>query len=189
VGLISQTDFAKLVGVTKHAVGEAIKSGRLVKSVRPDEFGTMKIADVELAKREWMANTDTSMVRRPENVDAALARSAGKWEDISAPVDEGDDDGPPEMEADPSTAEMSPAQRKAHWEAKSKELAFRKEAGELVPAAEVERALTDTFTTCKTRLLAIPSRAKQEAPDLTLAHLALLERLIREACSDLAVSA
>jgi hypothetical protein len=178
--LVSQSDFARAIGIGKHAVGAAIKAGRLSKSVTIDENGTPKINDIELAKREWAANTDTSMVRRAENVDAALARSGNRWVDVTAPLP-GDDVAPPVDEG------MSPAQRKAHWEALTKELEFRQAAKELVSAAEVERSFTETFTVCKTKLLAIPSRAKQEAPDLTLAHLALLERLIREACEALAV--
>lgn len=183
MNLVSQADFARAIGVDKHSVSAAIKAGRLVKSVTRDEFGTPKINDIEVAKREWLANTDTSMVRKPQNIDAALARSAGRWVDVTAPVP---GEVPPPLE-EGDTAAMSPAQRKVHWDGLASELKFRQAAGELVAAADVEREFTDRFTVCKTKLLAIPSRAKQEAADLTLAHLALLERLIREACESLAV--
>jgi phage terminase Nu1 subunit (DNA packaging protein) len=45
--------------------------------------------------------------------------------------------------------------------------------------------LVSVFTACKTRLLAIPSRARQALPHLVAADLGVLEALIREALEDL----
>ena len=176
--------FAREIGVSKMAVSIAIRDRRLLNSVTYDNAGNPKIADPDLARKEWAANTSLGHVHRsPEH--AAAAASRGRWVDVSAPI-------PGEVEGDATQepdAGASPQQRKAHWEALIAERKLRETAGELVPAAEVEAALTETFTTCKTRLLAIPSRAKQEIPALTLDQLAVLERLVREACEELRVTA
>lgn len=55
--LTSLRAYAKHRGVSLAAVQTAIDAGRLRESVTRDEHGTRKIADVELADREWRANT------------------------------------------------------------------------------------------------------------------------------------
>lgn len=174
---MNQSEFARLLGVHAPTVNIAIKKGRLKASVARDSNGVPYICDVDLARREWAANTSVAHVRRPENLEAAIARSTD--EAPSEPI--------PRRDFEPPD-DMSPAQAKAYWDAKRAEKNFRQEARELVPAAEVEAALTETFHVCKTRMLAIPSRAKQELPHLSIEDVGVLERLIREACEDLAVS-
>jgi hypothetical protein len=49
--------YARHRGVSLAAVQGAIDAGRLRESVIRDEHGTRKIGDVELADREWQANT------------------------------------------------------------------------------------------------------------------------------------
>jgi hypothetical protein len=171
--MMSQAAFARLIGVDSMAVHHAIKRGRLDRSIVKDADGKPKIADVDLARREWAENTSIGHVRRPEYVDAALARSAV----------------PTAPSSDPPADDLSPAQRKAHWDALTAEKKFREEAGELVPAKEVEAALTETFAVCKNKLRAIPSRAKQEMPHLSVDDVEVLARLIDEACEGLAVEA
>lgn len=55
--MISLRQYARHRGVTLSAVRTAIDSGRLVESVTLDAHGKRKIRDVELADREWYANT------------------------------------------------------------------------------------------------------------------------------------
>lgn len=52
------TDYAKRRGCTPQAVFDAIKKGRLVKSIEPTPAGRY-LVDVDLADAEWSANTDT----------------------------------------------------------------------------------------------------------------------------------
>lgn len=68
------------------------------------------------------------------------------------------------------------------------EMQLRERKGELVQAADVERRWAAIITGCKAQLLAIPSRLKQEDPDLTTAQVALVERLVREALIELGSS-
>ena len=56
----------------------------------------------------------------------------------------------------------------------------------LLPRGEVERAWAESVTIAKTKLLAVPTRAKQRIPHLTLEEIEILTMLQREALEDLA---
>jgi phage terminase Nu1 subunit (DNA packaging protein) len=55
----------------------------------------------------------------------------------------------------------------------------------LLPRGEVERAWADSVTIAKTKLLAVPTRAKQRIPHLTLEEIEILTMLQREALEEL----
>lgn len=184
--------YAKRRGVSAMAVSEAIKNGRLVKSITRNEFGQPKIADPDLADREWEANTDSQ-----KRINAAggveVERMFGTVT-LGAPIprerfedDESETDRPPKRDLDESGSETvaSATQRLKAAQADLAELKFKEAAGELVPARDVEARMVSVFTSCKTRLLAIPSRARQALPHLTNADVASLETLVREALEEL----
>lgn len=99
-----------------------------------------------------------------------------------------------EANSDPSTAPatlktgsfQAARTRRESLLAETAELKLRRMRGELVEASEVERHLVDVFTRCRTKLLAIPSRARQQLPHLTAGDVGMIERLVREALEDLA---
>jgi hypothetical protein len=148
-----------LTGGTLPAVRKAIARERLVESV-VTVAGVKKIADPELADREWAANTDPSKL------------PIGFLED--------DEDG--EQQESPM---VLAAAREKHWKAERAELEFRKLAGELVDAAEVRAQFVDLCTTARNKLLGLPNRMKQAHPDLTLQHLATLDQYVRESLEEL----
>jgi phage terminase Nu1 subunit (DNA packaging protein) len=115
-----------------------------------------KRIDVAAADAEWPMNTS----RPPQSAGADV-----EGEEVTA--------------SDAST-------REKHWKAKLAELKYKTEAGELVPASLVDKRLRDVFTQCKTRLLGVPTRARQALPHLTGADVGVLEALVREALSELA---
>lgn len=162
---VSARAYAAHRGIDPMAVSRAIKRGRLNKSVIGNGDGTYTI-DVDLADREWAENTD-------------LTR---------APFEQRDQAPPPPQVASPEPVEstVTAAARSKHWEAKHRELKFKEAARELVPAAEMKEALTKVFANCRTRLLALPTRARQALPHLSLADVAAFEALVREALEDLA---
>lgn len=164
---MSQRAYALRRGVSNVAVFRAIKAGRLKASVNSDG----KIIDPDLADREWAANTDSTKAppREQERMAAALGAPAG---------DE------PVAVLGGSLAENNAA--KTYWQARQAELKFKREAGELVPAADVRGELETVFRTCKGRLLGIPTRAVAELPELGVAGAQKLELLIREALEELA---
>jgi hypothetical protein len=170
---MSQTAYAVRRGCSHVAVQNAIKTGRLKHSIALDARGVAKIADPELADREWAENTDLS-----EASAALVEESATRSTTEAEPEDEEDDDGKPTL---------SEAKRdEAIWKAREAERKFRLAAGELVLASEVASKIAGVFSECRTKLLAIPSRVKQKFPHLTIADLEGIETEIREALTELA---
>lgn len=163
--------YARHRGVSGPAVLAARDKGRLVECFR-DGSGAMtaQIQSATLADQEWERKTDLSRAPIP-----VRQRTAGLV--VSAPpADDGD--------AVPDMADASA--REKHWRAKLAELKFKEAAGELVPAAGVRSELEGVFRSCRTRLLGIPSRARQLLPGLSVADVGKLEDLVREALEDLA---
>lgn len=163
------------------SVSVAVRDGRLSRSVVRDEHGQPKIADPDLADREWEANTD--VVKRANAAGGVLAPSRSAPPRVVA-----DELEPEAKQFDEDGAETigSATQRLKAAQADLAELKFKEAAGELVPARDVEARLVNVFASCKTRLLAIPSRARQALPHLVTADMAVIEGLIREALEDLA---
>lgn len=161
---LSQRAFAKILGVSNVQVNRAIKSGRLSKGVRNGQ-----IVDVELAKREWNASEDLGRANLKMLAAAAERRA-----------EPGPEMGPASaLKEGAGVFEAAAAQK--FWQAKQAELKFKREAGELVPAADLRAEVVSAFTEVKTKLLGIPARAKQQDPELTVVQIALFEGLIREA--------
>ena len=185
---MSLRDYARRRGVSPMAVSRAVTAGRLTKSVVRDAKGDPKIADADLADREWEATTDYS--RAPgtvkeraaaERLDGAHGTVAGR-KSAARPRPAVVDDGMPE---ELSLAEESAKEK--HWKARIAELEFRERSGELVDAKAMEAKLADMFTTVRTKLLGLPTRAKQQLPHLTASDVTLLDSLVREALEGLAV--
>lgn len=93
--------------------------------------------------------------------------------------------GPTAAGTPPPDFAESRARREAA-EAALAEIELAEKRRELVPARDVESKLVNVFAHCKTKLLGVPSRARQRDPALTGPQVALIESLIREALEDLA---
>ncbi len=157
------TEYADRRGVSKMTISSACKTGRLNACVIRDAKGrAVGITDPELADREWEANSNhlKSRSARPEN---------------DPPV--------------PSASGMTLVEAQTNeriWKAKSAELQYKQEAGELADAKELVSKFTTHVTGVRNKLLGIPSRAKSQIPTLTLQDIATLEALVREALEDAA---
>lgn len=156
---ISQRAYAKHRGCHHQAVREAIQAGRLSRSLTPDG----RIADIAAADAEWEANTYAD--RRP------LSGPAGRLDEDEAPSL-----GEARARLDAAKAELA-------------EIELAEKKAELTPAADVEARLVNLFANCRTKLLGVPSRARQQDPALTNEQIALLESLMREALEDLSDTA
>jgi len=66
------------------------------------------------------------------------------------------------------------------------ELDRKKKEGELLTRVEVEKAWSDAINASKTKLLALPTMAKQRIPHLDLEEIEILTELVREALEALA---
>jgi hypothetical protein len=160
---MSLSGYARHRGCRLSSVQEAISSGRLRKSLTPEG----KIRDAKEADAEWAATTKTEM--RPLTGPAAEGRGKKKKGKPESGIDFADARARHEL-ADAITAEIELAQLR----------------GQLVLAADVEQRLVEVFSQCRTKLLAVPARARQQDPGLTVGQLSLLEDLIRESLEDLA---
>ena len=164
--------YAKRRGVTHVAVKKAIDTGRL-KECLVEVGGKWKIADPELADREWEANT------RPR-VDHAGSGAA--------PAD-GGGEATPEGALD--YAEVRRRRevellRQAQVKSESDALDLARRRGELVPLEDVRADVFEAYSIVRTRLLGVPARAKQRLPHLGAGDVATLDELIREALEELA---
>lgn len=181
-------DYAKHRGSPTGTVSAAIKTGRLVKNVVRAANGDPKIADFLAADREWDQNTDPAKrLAASGGVDlrAALPVLVSMPRPVALPpvptIDR-----PPLPPAGEGEDVASATERLKSAQADLAELKYQRAAGELAPVVEMERRIADEASRAKTRLLAIPSRARQSLPHLTLADLAAIEALIREALEELA---
>ena len=159
------------------SVSEAVKAGRLVKSVTRDEHGQPKITSFELADQEWLANTDAQM---------RLNAAGGREREVPTPPTPRPT--PPEPEEPAGDGEVTLANASARgklWDARHKELKFRREAQTVADVTGFKAEFGELLSQARTKLLGLPTRAKQEIPELTLPGLAKLEGLIREALEDL----
>lgn len=185
---ITLTAYAARRGVTKMAVSRAVARGILRDSVVRDARGVPAIADPELADREWAQNTDYT--KAPQRAPGAAPAPALPPPPAPEPEDEPEPSPPragPTPAPKPGEESLAnAAARQKHWAAELAQLKFREAAGELVPAADVERRLVNVFAASKTHLLAIPSRLQQALPHLTASDLEVLDGILREALVELA---
>lgn len=160
----NQKEAAKWLGVSAQVLNSALKSGRISRCV-VEVDGKKQISDLEALKVEWHARTDAR--KRPATFGPLPV----------AGVRGDDDDGL--AEAARAKSRLTIAQ------ADLAELKRDEARALLVPAAEMRRVMSEKFHVAKTKLLAIPSTAKQAIPHLTAGEVADLEDLVRDALNDL----
>ena len=177
--------YARRRGTSAPSVLRAIKRQRLKDSLVWAN-GKAKIADPELADREWAANTDLSRapgyvkeqaeapVVQPDGVTAVTAS-------VTPPVT-------PEAARNTvqpgSLAEASTREKNA--KASLAELEYLEKAGELVPAKAVEAAWLEMVAQMRASVLGVPSKAKALCQSMTHADLAQLSELLVQALEGLA---
>lgn len=149
-----------LSGTTHQAVREAIRSCRLVRAIAGGKI------NAAIADEEWKGATLEDRVP----ITGPAARRPR------------DDDGLPD--GIPALHE-SRARREAA-EAALAEIELAEKRGELVLAGDVEARLVNVFSSCKKKLLAVPSQVRQRDPSMTPEQVDLVESVIREALEDLA---
>jgi len=165
--LTSLSAFARRHGVSIPTVRRGVFKGRLTKSVI-DTPGGYKIVDVELADREWAASANHGTL-------PAADRERLDGDEI------------PEISEDMTLTEASVIEKR--WRGKMVQLEYRKKAGDLIEASEVEAGLAEVFSECRTKLLGVPIRARQRLPHLTKEDMLVIEELQREALEALATPA
>lgn len=211
MGYLSIRKYAILRGCSAMAVSRAIRDGRLVMSVSRDENGKPNGVDPDIADVEWMRNTDHSKVpinqptKKPhaEPIPEPVAvreppparqppRTAPIRGASSAAAPTRSRPSPPAGASREPPDPDNPASQFARYRAESERykaelqrLEFEKAIGKLVDAEDVSKTLVKMVSDAKTRMLALPSQAKQQIPHLSKDDVLLLEDMIRQALEEL----
>ena len=156
------SEYAKHRGISHVSVSAAIKKGKLTKSITRDEKGRA-IIDAEIADQEWI----------PEK------KEIFKEANPNRPVDD--------SESSISTA-ISFAESRAvreNYQAQLSKLEYEREAGKSVDADEVKREWAKIASIVRSKVLGIPSKARQRIPELTHDAYLVLETVVRESLEEL----
>ena len=161
--LISKSEAAIVLGVSPAAITHAIKKGRIIPVKREGK----EMIDGETLREQW-GNARTRM----RNVNSRVPKPAA-------------------VEKPAAVAEEVPdyneSRARTEWlKAELMELERAEKEGELVRADEVSKAWTDLVAITRTKVMAVPSKAKQRIPEIPADAFVALEEIVREALEDLA---
>lgn len=157
--LITMSEFARRKGVSPQAVSKAVQSRRI--GVVHDGKGRPKL-DWEIASDQWERTS-----RRAEPGEPPTAESQGTQETSGADY-------------------FSSRAEHERLKAELARLKFEEESGQLVRADDVRFAWGKIVAAVKSKVQAIPAKAKVRLPHLTIEDMEVLEDLIRESLTELA---
>jgi hypothetical protein len=163
----TQKEYAAWRKCSQPAVSQAIKDGRLSLSLIPK--GKRFLIDFEIADQEWAANSgysDNPNLAPPElhHTPPIEIPSAIVNDDLPQVSDVAKN-----LASDEEPISFAVARaRTEHFKAKTAELVFRKQAGELVERSDIARVAFEVATTAKNKSFSRAPRLAQvalEAPD------------------------
>ena len=157
---ITFSDLAQLKGVSRSAVSQRRQTGILDAAIV--KVGAREKLNKELALELWDKNSVSFTPEIKESKKNVVTN-----EDV------------------PSFNE-SRAKREAMM-ARLAEIDVEEREKLLVPSEEVKNAWIQLVTIAKTKVLGIPTKAKQRIPDLDKGAMTLLDEIVRETLEDLAV--
>jgi excisionase family DNA binding protein len=173
--LISKSEAADALGVSRTAVYKAIKQGRLpvVRSADGRE-----LIQSETLREDWYAKTmaKIGVGPKPPAGETSFAPERPKRERSLTELEPGDL--VPEYNESRARTEYLKAEL-LEFERKEKE-------GLLVRTADVQAKWVEVVTISRTKVMGVVSKAKQRVPDLTQDQIAILEDIVREALEELA---
>jgi hypothetical protein len=140
--LLSLRAYAKRKGVTLSTVQRAIKAGRV--TTTPDG----KI-DPDIADEQWKERTNPAKARPKRSPKAVRGQR------------EAEPDAGAEPEASPDDYWKSRAARE-FWEARLSKLKAEREAGNLIPREDAERAWGGMIAAARSKVLALPANLAQK---------------------------
>ena len=159
--LLTKADAARALGVHPSAISNALRDGRLVPVTGPDG---KEMINGETLREDWKQNTRARM--RPVNVRTK-----------SQPLSRASSDVPDYNES---------RARTEHLKAELLELEGAEKEGELVRADEVAKKWGEVVAIARTKVMGIPTKAKQRIPEIPDDAFQALEEIVREALEDLA---
>jgi hypothetical protein len=192
MALISKADAARALGVTSEAVYAAIRTNRL--SVVRTGDGR-ELVNSATMREEWDRNTQKRIGRGPKPPAGTTERTPKRPGELTPAQRR-------EQQAElgePSAASANLARttedipdynesraRTEHLKAELLELERKEKERILVKAEEVEAKWVEIITMARTKILGIPTKAKQRIPDLDTDAISLLDDIVRETLEDLA---
>ena len=166
------------MGVTPEAVYAAIKAGRL--STTESKDGRVMV-NSETMRDEWAKNTQRRIGVGPKPPSSPAKPLRSREERLS-----GGASTPRISETDEAIPDYDESRaRTEHLKAELLELDRKQKQGLLVPAADIEAKWVEIVTLARTKILGIPTKAKQRIPDLDTDAISLLEDIVRETLEDL----
>lgn len=168
--LITLSDAAELLGLrSRNSLYRKINSGDLQKVDTPD--GPRLESEGLLERWGQITRTAADSPRPPRPPQGHKPRPS------SAP--------PPRRETDDLPDYNVSRARSEYEKANLLELDRKAKEALLLPTEQVEKAWANAVAIARTKLLAIPTRARQRIPHLSLDEVALIEELVRETLEDL----
>jgi len=172
MALITRPDAARELGVTVQSVYAAIKTGRL-SAVQTDD-GKILI-DNRTMKKEWKSKTAKKLGNKFKEDKPTYVFPLKPTSSISKT-----------RESIPDYEESRA--RTEHLKAELLELDRQQKQGLLVPVAEVRLKWIEVITMARTKVMGLPTKAKQRIPELDVTAMDHLDEIVREALEDLAES-
>ncbi len=166
---ISFADLAKLKGVSRSAVSQKKRAGILNDAIV--NVNGKDLLNKDDALRLWETNmvphhSKLTKVTEKENGGVLVGKVEEEIPDFNT----------------------SRSKREAMM-ARLAEIDVEEREKVLVPSADVEASWVQLVTIAKTKVLGIPTRAKQRIPDLDKNAMSLLDEIVRETLEDLAAQA
>jgi hypothetical protein len=172
--MITRAEAARALGVSNEAVYAAIKTGRL--SAKECVDGKIRV-DSETMREEWAKNTQSRIGVGPSRGSGAKPLR-NREERMAGPRITKTNEAIPDY--DESRA------RTEHLKAELLELERKQKEGVLIAAAEVEAKWVEIIVMARTKILGIPTKAKQRIPDLDVDAIGVLDDIVRETLEELA---
>jgi hypothetical protein len=177
---ITRSEASKILGVSFQAVDAAIKAGRLSAINTVD--GRVLIESTTM-REEWEKNTQKRIGVGPKPAPTPRQPLRSREERMAT-------NQPSTSSRNGSTNEAIPdyndsRARTEHLKAELLELERKQKEGLLVLSSDVEARWVEIITLARTKILGIPTKAKQRIPDLDTDAIGLLEDIVRETLEDL----
>jgi hypothetical protein len=177
---ITRTEAAQILRVSFQAVDNAIKAGRLSAIHTVD--GRVLIESTTM-RDEWARNTQKRIGVGPSPAPEPRSPLRSREERMTTRNNNTQSRNGSTNEAIPDYNDSRA--RTEHLKAELLELERKQKEGLLVLASEVEAKWVEIITLARTKILGIPTKAKQRIPDLDTDAIGLLEDIVRETLEDL----
>lgn len=177
MAVVNSTDASELI---REQTGRPCSRQNLEKHVRAGRLpgSTVSVKPIRLDSEKVVAEF-VAMVSPHQSESWPRPTSGGAVPSHHSPK-------PPPREPGEAPPDFNTSRARHEFEkANLAELERKQKEGMLLPTDQVEKVWAEAVTIAKTKLLAVPTRARQRIPHLTLEEVAIVEELVREALEEL----